>query len=112
MFTNTTSMLVGGESITESHFSTITDTILLLRYVELFGQMHRGLTVLKMRGTWHDKDIREYVINNHGMNIGKPFRGVHGILTGTPSFTFSQERERMDDMFGTAQAPTRPERPA
>ncbi len=112
VFTNTTSMLVGGESITESHFSTITDTILLLRYVELFGQMHRGLTVLKMRGTWHDKDIREYVINNHGMNIGKPFRGVHGILTGTPSFTFSQERERMDDMFGTAQAPTRPERPA
>lgn len=100
LFTNTTSMLVGGESITESHFSTITDTIVLLRYVEMFGQMHRGLMVLKMRGTWHDKDIREYMIDNHGMHIGKPFRGVHGILSGSPTYTFSQERERMEEMFG------------
>ena len=100
MFTNTTSMLAGGESITESHFSTITDTIVLLRYVELFGRMHRGLTVLKMRGTWHDKDIREYSIDDHGMHIGKPFRGVHGILTGAPSYSISEERERLAEMFG------------
>ncbi len=110
LFTNTTSMLVGGESITESHFSTITDTIVLLRYVELLGQMHRGLTVLKMRGTWHDKDIREYTIDGQGMHIGRPFRGVHGILTGTPSFSFSEERERMGEMFGgrTALPPREP----
>jgi len=104
LFTNTTSMLTGGESITETHISTITDTIILLRYVELHGEMRRGLTVLKMRGTFHDKGIREYMIDNHGLHVQAPFRGVHGILTGTPTYTFNDERARLGGMFETASA--------
>lgn len=99
LFTNTTSMLTGGESITETHISTITDTIILLRYVELHGEMRRGLTVLKMRGTFHEKEIREYMIDGSGMHILKPFRGVHGILTGSPTYTFDDERLRLAEMF-------------
>lgn len=99
LFTNTTSMLTGGESITETHISTITDTIILLRYVELHGEMRRGLTVLKMRGTFHDKGIREYVIDDKGLHVQAPFKGVHGILTGTPTYTFNDERERLGEMF-------------
>ncbi len=102
LFTNTTSMLTGGESITETHISTITDTIILLRYVELHGEMRRGLTVLKMRGTFHDKGIREYVIDSHGLHVQAPFRGVHGILTGTPTYTFNDERARLGGMFEDA----------
>ncbi len=101
LFTNTTSMLMGGETITETHISTITDTIILLRYVELHGEMRRGLTVLKMRGTWHEKDIREYKIDGTGMHIKDPFRGVHGILTGTPTYSYLDERQRLGGMFGT-----------
>jgi circadian clock protein KaiC len=99
LFTNTTSMLMGSESITETHISTITDTIILLRYVELQGEMRRGLTVLKMRGTWHQKDIREYVIDNKGMHIKEPFRNVHGILSGSPVQSYVDERERLGGMF-------------
>jgi hypothetical protein len=33
------------------------------------------------------------------MHIGKPFRGVHGILVGTPSVSLAHERERLQDMF-------------
>lgn len=99
LFTNTTSMLTGGESITETHISTITDTIILLRYVELHGEMRRGLTVLKMRGTFHDKDIREYKIDGSGMHILAPFRGVHGILAGSPSYSFYEERTRLNELF-------------
>ena len=102
LFTNTTSMLTGGESITETHISTITDTIILLRYVELQGEMRRGLTVLKMRGTFHDKGIREYVIDSKGMHVRTPVRGVHGILSGSPSYTFDDERARMAAMFRAA----------
>ncbi len=101
LFTNTTSMLIGGESITETHISTITDQIILLRYVELHGEMRRGLTVLKMRGTWHEKEIREYTIDNTGLHVGNTFRGVHGILTGSPTLTYTEERNRLTDMFGT-----------
>ena len=99
LFTNTTSMLTGGESITETHISTITDSIILLRYVELHGEMRRGLTVLKMRGTFHDKGIREYNIDNAGLHVLAPFRGVHGILNGAPTYTFDDERYRLGSMF-------------
>lgn len=82
LFTATTPALLGGTSITEAHISTITDSIVILRYVEIFGEMRRGLTVLKMRGSAHDKGIREFVIDGEGMHIGKPFRNIAGILSG------------------------------
>ena len=44
--------------------------------------MRRGLTVLKMRGSSHDKGIREFVIDGQGMHIGKAFRNIAGILSG------------------------------
>jgi circadian clock protein KaiC len=99
LFTNTTSMLIGGESITETHISTITDTIILLRYVELQGEMRRGLTVLKMRGTWHEKNIREYVIDGEGMHIKDAFQGVNGIISGVPVYTHRDERQQLASMF-------------
>ena len=48
------------------------------------GEMRRGLTVLKMRGSRHDKDIREFTIDSRGMHIGEPFRDMAGILVGKP----------------------------
>ena len=102
MFTNTTSMLMGGESITETHISTITDSIILLRYVELQGEMRRGITVLKMRGSWHDKDIREYKIDEGGMHIRGTFKGLSGILSGNPMQSFQTEKDQIEGMFDGA----------
>jgi circadian clock protein KaiC len=99
LFTSTTPTLLGGSSITEAHISTITDSIILLRYVEMYGEMRRGITVLKMRGSMHDKDIREFSIDHVGMHIGKPFRNVTGILAGTPMYTAQNEVERLSGLF-------------
>ena len=101
LFTSTTPALMGGTSVTESHISTITDTIILLRYVELFGEIRRGMTVLKMRGSAHEKDIREFTIDSNGMHIGKPFRNVLGILAGAPQNISRDELERIERMFDT-----------
>jgi circadian clock protein KaiC len=84
LLTVTTRALLGGESVTESHIASTTDSIILLRYVELDGEMRRGITVLKMRGSAHDKQIREFSIDDVGMHIGEPFRNVSGILSGNP----------------------------
>jgi circadian clock protein KaiC len=46
--------------------------------------MRRGLTVLKMRGSPHDKEIREFIIDGHGMHVGEAFRNVAGIISGSP----------------------------
>jgi circadian clock protein KaiC len=82
LFTSTTSALLGGASITEGHISTLTDAIVLLRYIEAHGEVRRGLTVLKMRGSAHDHTIREFRIDDTGMHIGDTIRGVGGILSG------------------------------
>ncbi len=82
LFTSTTKTLLGGESITETHISTLTDAIVVLRYVEMHGEMRRGITIIKMRGSNHEKEIREYVISKNGINIKNPFVGVEGIMTG------------------------------
>jgi circadian clock protein KaiC len=82
MLTAATPTLFGGDSVTEQHVSTLTDTIILLRYVELQGQVRRGLTVLKMRGSSHDHEIREFTIGNSGLEVGEPFRNLGGILRG------------------------------
>jgi circadian clock protein KaiC len=82
LFTAATDTLLGGSSVTETHISTLTDSIILLRYVEVFGAVKRGMTVLKMRGSDHDRDIREFSIDADGMHIGEPFRTVAGILSG------------------------------
>jgi circadian clock protein KaiC len=95
MFTSTTGSLMGGDSITESHISTLTDSIILLRYVEMFGEMKRGLTVLKMRGSAHDKAIREFTIGKGGMKMGRPFKNVTGILSGAPMHVSPADIERV-----------------
>lgn len=100
LFTSTSATLMGGSTITEAHISTITDTIILLRYVELQGEMRRGITVLKMRGSGHDKEIREFMIDGKGMHIGKPFRNVGGILSGNPvQVSPREELDRLGGMF-------------
>lgn len=99
LFTSTTPTLMGGTSVTEAHISTITDSIILLRYVEMYGEMRRGITILKMRGSMHDKDILEFTIDSDGMHIGKPFRNVTGILSGRPVHVDTDDIHRIRGMF-------------
>lgn len=99
LFTSTTPTLLGGTSVTEAHISTLTDSIILLRYVEMYGEMRRGLTVLKMRGSQHDKEIREFSIDGQGMHVGKPFRNIFGILAGHPVHVEPAELDRLDKLF-------------
>ena len=100
LFTAATPSLLGGESVTEAHISTITDSIILLRYVEMFGEMKRGLTVLKMRGSRHDKEIRRFDIDLSGMHIGPAFKNISGILSGTPVYVSPGEFERVTQLVG------------
>ena len=94
-FTNTTDQFMGAHSITESHISTITDTILLLQYVEIRGQMSRAINVFKMRGSWHDNGIREYTINADGPEITDSFSNYEGIISGSPSRVSTDEKAEL-----------------
>ena len=94
-----TANLFGSKSITQSNISTNTDLIILLRYVEIYGEIKRGLAVLKMRGSKHNKNIREFTIDDRGMHLGKAFRNITGILSGNPSYIDTNELERLENLL-------------
>jgi circadian clock protein KaiC len=85
VFTDTATLEMERESATEAHISTMTDAILLLRYVEAGGEAHRGLLVLKMRGTAHDAAVHEYRITSDGLEMLGPMTGVVGFVPGAPT---------------------------
>ncbi len=84
LFTSTTRTLIGGSSVTEAHVSTIADTIIVLRYAELAGEVRRAITLLKMRGSVHDARVREFSIDGEGIHVGDAFDKGIGILGWTP----------------------------
>ena len=65
--------------------SFLNDDIIRLRYAEIDGELRSLITVIKMRGGPHSREIREYRITSEGMHIGDQLRGYHGLLTGVPS---------------------------
>jgi circadian clock protein KaiC len=64
--------LFGGGHPTEAQASVLADCIVLLRYLEAGSQLHRTVTVLKMRGSAHDLRVRELTIDDQGMHVGEP----------------------------------------
>jgi circadian clock protein KaiC len=84
MCTNTTGVSLGSPLRGFTQVSTITDAIILLRYVEIESAVHRCLTILKMRGSGHDKTIMEYAIGDQGMQVLGPLRRVSDILASAP----------------------------
>jgi circadian clock protein KaiC len=85
LFTSSSPSLSGGDSITDAHISTITDAIVLLRYVEKSGALSRGVIIIKMRGSQHDKQFHEFIITDRGLDVGEPFIHVPTSLLGIAS---------------------------
>ncbi len=75
--------ILGKWDVTANKIPFIIDTYVLLRYLEMDSEIKRCLMVLKMRGSDHDKDIREYQIEGGGLKVGEKFAGVSGIFLGT-----------------------------
>lgn len=82
LITNTSAQLLGDASVTNHNVSTLTDTIIMLRYVEAGAMIRRGLVVLKMRGSKHAREIREFTVAGGGFQLGDHFSDLEGILSG------------------------------
>ena len=87
-FTNLTS---GGDALerTDLHISSLVDTWLLLRDVELGGERNRAMYVLKSRGMSHSHQLREFLLTDQGFDLLDAYLGPEGVLTG--SSRLSQE---------------------
>lgn len=76
--------LLGPQSRHAGSLPFLVDAILLMRYVELDSTMQRAIAVLKMRGSSHAREIRSFSIGQGGIQVGEPFSGQEGILSGSP----------------------------
>jgi circadian clock protein KaiC len=95
----TTAMLVsltsGGNALeaTDVGVSSIIDTWLLVRDIELGGERNRGLYVLKSRGMKHSNQIREFLMTPEGIKLEEVYVGPEGVLTGSMRAA-QEEREK------------------
>ncbi|MBU4319370.1 MAG: circadian clock protein KaiC [Proteobacteria bacterium] len=82
LFTNLTSGR-GAVEITDVAISSLIDTWLLLRDIEIGGERNRGLYLLKSRGMAHSNQIREFLLTDHGAELLDVYVGPEGVLTGS-----------------------------
>jgi circadian clock protein KaiC len=93
LMTNEIVELFGPFSLSEYGVSFIADNVVLLRYVEMAGRMSRAISVMKMRGSQHSKEICEFEITGGGLTLLAPIRAYSGVLTGMPRHSPGTERE-------------------
>ncbi|GGY73922.1 serine/threonine protein kinase [Cellvibrio zantedeschiae] len=76
--------------------SYLADNVILLRYYEAFGEVQQAISVVKKRGSSHERTIRRMEIGSNGIQIGPVLREFHGILTGVPKLADpSHSKDRM-----------------
>ena len=80
-----TNLTAGGSALeqTDIAISSLIDTWLLLRDIEIGGERNRGLYILKSRGMAHSNQIREFLITGHGIELRDVYVGLGGVLTGS-----------------------------
>lgn len=69
--------------------SYLADTVLLLRYFEVHGEVRKAISVVKKRSSDHERTIRECRVSKGGLKIGEPLHEFQGVLTGVPHYTGS-----------------------
>jgi circadian clock protein KaiC len=86
LLTNLTS---GGTALerTDVAISSIVDTWLLLRDIELNGERNRAMYVLKSRGMRHSNQLREFLLTDKGIDLLDVYVGPEGVLTGSSRAT-------------------------
>ena len=88
-----TNLTSGGAALerTDVEISSIVDSWLFTRDIELDGERNRALYVLKSRGTAHSNQLREFLLTPHGVDLLDVYVGPEGVLTG--SSRLSQEAQ-------------------
>jgi circadian clock protein KaiC len=86
-----TNLTSGGEALerTDVEISSIVDSWLFMRDLEVGGERNRALYVLKSRGMAHSNQLREFLLTPQGVDLLDVYVGPDGVLTG--SSRLSQE---------------------
>lgn len=79
---NEIASITGDFQVSDLNISYLSDNIVFLRYLELRGEIHKTIGVLKKRLSNFERTLREIEVSRYGIKVGKPLTGLQGILTG------------------------------
>jgi circadian clock protein KaiC len=90
-----TNLTHSGDSLehTSEEISSLIDTWLLLRDIELNGERNRGFYILKSRGMAHSNQIQEFLLTNQGIDLIDIYTGSGVVLTGSARVVQEAEEE-------------------
>ncbi len=97
--------LVGSAVLSEVPISSAVDGIVSVRYAELKGELGTVVSVLKLRGSGHSKELREYSVTRKGVVIGTSLAGYEGIITGVTRKVSSTTEEALQAEFNKTLGP-------
>jgi circadian clock protein KaiC len=63
----------------------MTDSIIVQRYIEVESRLRRLMAVVKVRGSRHSHELREFTIDDTGIVIGHMLPNEEGLLGGRPT---------------------------
>lgn len=66
--------------------SYLADCVILLRYFEARGRIHKAISVVKKRSGPHETAIRSFTMSAGGIKVGPPLETYHGVMSGIPNF--------------------------
>lgn len=78
--------VIGTQMSTPVDASYLADAVIMLRYFEARGEVHQAISVVKKRGSRHERTIREFRLESDGIRVGDALRQFRGILTGVPVY--------------------------
>lgn len=76
--------LLGNHMLTPVDASYLADTVILLRFFEIHGEVRQAISVVKKRSGPHERTIRDISTSEGRLALGEPLRGFHGVLGGSP----------------------------
>jgi len=82
ILTNQTAGFQNEHEITGMDISSIIDTVVFLRFIDIGGEINRMLMIMKSRGQKSSNQYREFVITDNGIDIQDVYVGEGGVLTG------------------------------
>jgi len=82
----------------------MTDAIIVQRYIEVDSRLRRMMAVVKVRGSAHSDELREYTIADGLIVIGERLESQEGLLGGRPTRQRSLLASRGTGTEGTIHA--------
>ena len=82
-----------GQSFTFTDYglSFLVDAVVVLKFVEIESAIKTALVIMKMRGSNHDRRLREYQITPTGVKIQGNFADYEGVMSGAPRKASSEK---------------------